>query len=116
MGDGPAAHGVTATILAQADALLAAPLPEDVIEWARQGVLDWFGVALAGASARDEAARGAYIGDGKRGAARRGGCGDRRADRWAESTERYDSYTTKVDLVAQRETLGRKFRALAMPM
>lgn len=41
--------GVTATIIAQVDALLAGPLPDDVIEWARHGVLDWLGVALAGA-------------------------------------------------------------------
>lgn len=56
-----ASQGVTATILAQVDALFAAPLPEDVIEWARHGVLDWLGVALAGAedeltlALRDEA-------------------------------------------------------------
>lgn len=54
-------QGVTTTILAQVDALFASPLPEDVIEWARQGVLDWLGVALAGAgdeltlALRDEA-------------------------------------------------------------
>jgi hypothetical protein len=33
-----------------------------------------------------------------------------------ELTERYDSYTAKVDLAAQRFALGRKFRALATPM
>src|SRR6185437_2353535 len=44
-----AARHVTATILAQIDALFAAPVPDDVIEWARHGVLDWLGVALAGA-------------------------------------------------------------------
>lgn len=44
-----ASQGVTATILAQVDALFGAPLPEDVVDWARQGVLDWLGVALAGA-------------------------------------------------------------------
>lgn len=60
-GQDTASQGVTATILAQVDALFAAPLPEDVIEWARQGVLDWLGVALAGAgdeltlALRDEA-------------------------------------------------------------
>jgi 2-methylcitrate dehydratase PrpD len=54
-------QGVTATILAQVDALFAAPLPDDVIEWARHGALDWLGVALAGAedeltlALRDEA-------------------------------------------------------------
>ena len=52
MGDDAAAYGVTATIVAQVEALLAAPLPEDVIEWAGQGMLDWFGVALAGAEDR----------------------------------------------------------------
>ncbi|HEY1506669.1 MAG TPA: MmgE/PrpD family protein [Stellaceae bacterium] len=56
-----ASQGVTATILAQVDALFAAPLPGDVVEWARHGVLDWLGVALAGAedaltlALRDEA-------------------------------------------------------------
>ncbi len=60
-GQSAASHGVTATILAQIDALFAAKLPGDVIEWARQGVLDWLGVALAGAedaltlALRDEA-------------------------------------------------------------
>lgn len=48
-GQNAASQGVTATILAQVDALLAAPPPDDVIEWAPQGVLDWLGVALAGA-------------------------------------------------------------------
>lgn len=60
-GQNAASQGVTATILAQVDALLAAPPPDDVIEWAPQGVLDWLGVALAGAedvltlALRDEA-------------------------------------------------------------
>ena len=45
-----AARGLTATIMAQVDALLAAPVPDDVIEWARQGVLDWLGVAIGGAA------------------------------------------------------------------
>src|SRR6185312_4307264 len=31
-------------------------------------------------------------------------------------TERYDSYTAKVDLGVQRGALGRKFRALVTPM
>jgi 2-methylcitrate dehydratase PrpD len=31
-------------------------------------------------------------------------------------TERYDSYTAKVDLAAQRVALGRKFRALVTPI
>jgi 2-methylcitrate dehydratase PrpD len=48
-GQSAASEGVTATILAQVDALFAAPLPADVVEWARHGVLDWLGVALAGA-------------------------------------------------------------------
>ena len=54
-------QSVTATILAQIDALFAAPLPEGVIEWAQHGVLDWVGGALAGAedaltlALRDEA-------------------------------------------------------------
>ncbi|HWE74693.1 MAG TPA: MmgE/PrpD family protein [Stellaceae bacterium] len=52
---------MTATILAQVDALFAAPLPDDVVEWSRHCVLDWLGVALAGAedkltlALRDEA-------------------------------------------------------------
>jgi len=56
-----ASESVTATILAQVDALFGAPLPEDVLEWARHGLLDWLGVALAGAddalslALRDEA-------------------------------------------------------------
>ncbi len=60
-GQNAASQSVTATILTQVDALFATPLPEDVIEWARQGVLDWLGVALAGAedeltlALRDEA-------------------------------------------------------------
>jgi 2-methylcitrate dehydratase PrpD len=60
-GQATPSQGVTATILAQIDALFAAPLPDDVIEWARHGVLDWLGVALAGAedeltlALRDEA-------------------------------------------------------------
>jgi 2-methylcitrate dehydratase PrpD len=48
-GSNATSQGVTATILAQADALFASPLPADVIAWARHGVLDWLGVALAGA-------------------------------------------------------------------
>ena len=61
-----AKSGVTTTILAQVDALLAAP-QDDVIEWARHCVLDWLGVALPGADdeltlalldeARDEGGR-----------------------------------------------------------
>jgi hypothetical protein len=31
-------------------------------------------------------------------------------------TETYDSYTAKVDLIAQRGALGRKFGALVTPM
>ncbi len=60
-GQDAASQGVTATILAQVDALFAAPLPDDVVEWARHCVLDWLGVALAGAedaltlALRDEA-------------------------------------------------------------
>jgi 2-methylcitrate dehydratase PrpD len=60
-GHSTASQGVTATILAQVDTLFAAPLPDDVIEWARHGVLDWLGVAIAGAedaltlALRDEA-------------------------------------------------------------
>ncbi|HEX3970933.1 MAG TPA: MmgE/PrpD family protein [Stellaceae bacterium] len=60
-GHGTASQGVTATILAQVDALFASPLPDDVVEWSRHCVLDWLGVALAGAgealtlALRDEA-------------------------------------------------------------
>jgi 2-methylcitrate dehydratase PrpD len=56
-----APQNVTATILAQVDALFASSLPADVVDWARHGVLDWLGVALAGAedeltlALRDEA-------------------------------------------------------------
>jgi 2-methylcitrate dehydratase PrpD len=60
-GQSAASRGVTATILAQIDVLFAAPLPEDVTEWVRHGVLDWVGVVVAGAeqdltvALRDEA-------------------------------------------------------------
>ena len=48
-GESAGPQGVTTTILAQIDRLFAAPLPADVVEWARHCVLDWLGVALAGA-------------------------------------------------------------------
>lgn len=41
--------GVTAFIVDDVRAMLAAPLPLDVIEAARQSVLDWFGIAIGGA-------------------------------------------------------------------
>jgi 2-methylcitrate dehydratase PrpD len=43
------AQGLTAFIVGDVRALLAAPLPSDVIEAARQSVLDWFGIAIGGA-------------------------------------------------------------------
>jgi 2-methylcitrate dehydratase PrpD len=39
----------TPRIVAQVKALLGAPLPSDVVEMARDCLLDWFGVAIAGA-------------------------------------------------------------------
>src|SRR5262249_47344546 len=39
----------TTRIVAQVRALLDAPLPSDVIEMARDCLLDWFGIAIAGA-------------------------------------------------------------------
>ena len=41
--------GITSFIVADVRALLAAPLPADVVEAARQSVLDWFGIAIGGA-------------------------------------------------------------------
>ena len=41
--------GITAFIVEDVRALMAAPLPDDVIEAARQSVLDWFGIAIGGA-------------------------------------------------------------------
>ncbi len=41
--------GITQFIIDDVRALLAAPLPDDVIEAARQSVLDWFGIAIGGA-------------------------------------------------------------------
>ncbi|MFM9967759.1 MAG: MmgE/PrpD family protein [Burkholderiales bacterium] len=43
------APGLTKFIIEDVRALLAAPLPDDVIEAARQSVLDWFGIAIGGA-------------------------------------------------------------------
>jgi len=43
------AAGITRFIIEDVRALLAAPLPDDVIEAARQSVLDWFGIAIGGA-------------------------------------------------------------------
>lgn len=48
-GDGATKQGLTAFIVDDVRALLAAPLPADVIEAARQSVLDWFGIAIGGA-------------------------------------------------------------------
>ena len=47
--DGATKQGLTAFIVDDVRALLAAPLPADVIEAARQSVLDWFGIAIGGA-------------------------------------------------------------------
>jgi 2-methylcitrate dehydratase PrpD len=41
--------GITTFIVEDVRALMAAPLPDDVIEAARQSVLDWFGIAIGGA-------------------------------------------------------------------
>ena len=41
--------GITPFIVEDVRALLAAPLPAEVIEAARQSVLDWFGIAIGGA-------------------------------------------------------------------
>ena len=43
------AQGITAFIVEDVRALMAAPLPDDVVEAARQSVLDWFGIAIGGA-------------------------------------------------------------------
>lgn len=43
------APGITQFIVDDVRALMAAPLPDDVIEAARQSVLDWFGIAIGGA-------------------------------------------------------------------
>ena len=50
MAGGPiSGDRVTETIIAQVGALMAGPLPDDVVEWARHCVLDWIGITLAGA-------------------------------------------------------------------
>lgn len=43
------AQGITQFIIEDVRALLAGPLPDDVVEAARQSVLDWFGIAIGGA-------------------------------------------------------------------
>ena len=43
------AQGITKFIVDDVRALMASPLPGDVIEAARQSVLDWFGIAIGGA-------------------------------------------------------------------
>jgi 2-methylcitrate dehydratase PrpD len=47
--------GATHDIAARTSALRYEDLPQDVVEWARQTLLDWFGVTLAGS--REELAR-----------------------------------------------------------
>lgn len=42
-------QGITAFIVEDVRALMSTPLPGDVIEAARQSVLDWFGIAIGGA-------------------------------------------------------------------
>ena len=41
--------GITRFIVDDVRRLMAAPLPDDVVEAARQSVLDWFGIAIGGA-------------------------------------------------------------------
>ncbi len=43
------AQGITKFIIDDVRAMMAAPLPDDVVEAARQSVLDWFGIAIGGA-------------------------------------------------------------------
>ena len=42
------AQGITRFIIEDVRALMASPLPDEVIEAARQSVLDWFGIAIGG--------------------------------------------------------------------